>query len=72
MNISWAVLIGSALIAASVVVTNHWEVVAMNGDPVMVGRLNRWTGSLELCVSDLSTVKGANVLRGVRMVCPSQ
>lgn len=67
--IALAIVLGSALIAASILVTHHWEIVLASDEPVLVGRLNRWTGSLELCVGDLSSVKEL-AGRGVRMICP--
>ena len=74
INTSWAVIVGSVLIAACVLATNHWEIATIprGADiPIAVARLNRWTGSLEICVVDASALRG-DTSRGVPMVCPSQ
>jgi hypothetical protein len=45
-----SVLIGSFLIAISVLLAFHWEFsVAANAEHIVVFRSNRWTGDVTLC-----------------------
>lgn len=41
-----ALLIGFSLLAAAILVTNHWQIGAAPGAVV---RLNRWTGAVVAC-----------------------
>lgn len=66
MSQSHSIIIGAALIAAAILVTNHWAIVsAPNG--LIAARLNRWTGSIEVCAIDPKTT-GAG-LAGAQMAC---
>jgi hypothetical protein len=45
-----SVLIGSLLIAISIMLAFHWEFsVAANPEHIVVFRANRWTGAVTLC-----------------------
>ena len=45
-----AIIVGAVLIAGAILLANHWQVVE-NPDGSVV-RLNRWTGTVELCQKD--------------------
>ena len=44
-----AIIIGATLIAAAILATNHWQIVSTSGSAAIVDRLNRWTGSIQIC-----------------------
>jgi hypothetical protein len=44
---SIAIIVAGALIALSIALTNHWEMVS-SGEGTY--RLNRWTGGIHLCL----------------------
>jgi hypothetical protein len=48
MSAPVAIIIAGALIAATILVTNHWQLSGTLGDAV---RLNRWTGDTVACVA---------------------
>ena len=57
-----AIVAGCALIAASILVTNRWQIAAAgygyNGEPQgtereFVYRLDRWTGKVDVCDQDI-------------------
>lgn len=59
-NLPRAVLIGFAMLALAVLLSNHWAIVRVG--PMQAVLLNQWTGSFEPCaLSETSS--------GVRMVC---
>jgi hypothetical protein len=49
MNQPIAIIIAGALIAAAIMVTNHWTLYTAGNDFVSFLRLNRWTGSIVVC-----------------------
>lgn len=50
MNTPIAIVAGAAMIAAAILVTNHWQIA---GGQAQVFRLNLWTGTVTPCgVSD--------------------
>jgi len=58
------------MIAGAILIAGHWEVVRTSGELQGMVRLNRWTGSLEVCAVDMSTAKpGATTLVGAQLVC---
>jgi hypothetical protein len=70
MGVPISVIIGACLIAAAILITNHWQIQYSSA---VVARLNRWTGSVELCALDPNSVdKAATSLSGARMVCHPQ
>ncbi len=46
MGTNMAILVGAVLIAATIAVTNHWQIAASTGN---FWKLNRWTGEVTLC-----------------------
>jgi hypothetical protein len=63
-----AIVIGAALIAASILVTNHWSINTMSTALTAAARLNRWTGEIELCSVDVKTISGSDVA-GAKLEC---
>ena len=64
-----AIVIGAALIAGAILITNHWELGAIQGSGASTPiRLNRWTGTVEYCVPDARTLKGESIA-GMLLAC---
>jgi hypothetical protein len=70
MGTSISIIVGAIVIAAAILVTNHWEIVSTSGGLLVVDRLNRWTGSIEICAVDPNTIHGSEVA-GARLSCDS-
>jgi hypothetical protein len=68
MGIPIAIVAGAAMIAAAILVTNHWQIVRTQESLVAL-RLNRWTGLVEVCMFDLDTQRDPKSLAGVELVC---
>jgi hypothetical protein len=68
-----AIVISSALIAAAIVLTNHWEIqVVSDKEAITVLRLNKWTGIIEHCEADLASFRigmQKKSLAGARFTC---
>ena len=69
-----SIIVGSALIAAAILVTNRW---AITGSPIAIPdrpnlkavvRLDRWRGSAELCAIDLGATKDISAA-GFPLLC---
>jgi len=68
MGIPIAIVAGAAVIAAAILVTNHWQLVPTRESLVAL-RLNRWTGLIEVCMYDLGTQRDPKSLAGVELAC---
>ena len=67
-----AIIVGAALIAAAILLTNHWQMQPAGGGTDAL-RLNRWTGTIDLCMLDPKSIKeGASSLAGVQLACEAQ
>jgi len=66
-----AIIVGAAIIAAAVLVTNHWQVMpgGYQGVAPMVFRFNRWTGLVDMCVVDPDTMHNPNSFAGAQLTC---
>ena len=63
MKLEWTILGSAVLIAASIAMTDRWEIVVPPGSALAVFRLNRWTGEVKLCApkaysGDVSSLSG--------------
>ena len=60
MTAPWSVFMAGALIAATILITNHWQIGVAPGQ---VYRLDRWTGRVVSCnSSDMSMfLAGTNI-----------
>jgi hypothetical protein len=67
LSASLAILAAGAMIAAAIAFTNHWTIETSGGIAAIV-RLDRWTGSLRICVLDSATM-GGSTLAGTQMTC---
>jgi hypothetical protein len=65
-NIS--IVVAGALIAAAILIVNHWTINTQADNLVAAARLNRWTGEIELCPLDVKTLSGSDV-RGGKLEC---
>ena len=66
-----AIIIGATLIAASITVTNHWQIISGGYQDIspLVFRLNRWTGGIEVCSPDPYTMRNPNSFIGAEFAC---
>jgi hypothetical protein len=65
-----AIVVGAVLVAAAIMVTNHWTLQTGAADFTTAVRLNRWTGSIDICFLDPSSIAaGAKSLAGARLEC---
>jgi hypothetical protein len=62
-------ILGGAMIAAAILVTHHFQIsVTEHGGVGQALRLNRWTGTMEICVLDPATFNGKD-LQGSELKC---
>jgi hypothetical protein len=67
-----AIVVGAGLIALAILVTNHWTVIP--GGPNSIAatiRLNRWTGSIDVCSLNAKSATGSNP-SGLQLTCEVQ
>jgi hypothetical protein len=66
-----AIIIGATLIAASIMATNHWQIISGGNQDIspLVFRLNRWTGRIEVCSPDPYTMRNPNSFIGAEFAC---
>ena len=76
MSTSVAVIVGALMIALAILVTNHWEVtprtpqaITLQSTAPAVYRLNRWTGVIDMCEVDPSTMRNPNSFVGAELTC---
>jgi hypothetical protein len=69
MGQSIAIAAGAVLIAAAIMVTNHWSINTPSDGVVTAARLNRWTGEIDICLINPRTMPSANNLRGTKVEC---
>ena len=71
----FAVIVGALMIALAILMTNHWEVmprpqaITLQSTPPTVYRLNRWTGFIDMCEVDPSTMRNPNSFVGAELTC---
>jgi hypothetical protein len=67
-----AVVAGAGLIAMAIMVTNHWAIIPGGQNSIAATiRLNRWTGSIDVCSLDAKSVSGSNA-SGLQLTCEVQ
>jgi hypothetical protein len=66
------IIIGAALIALAIMVTNHWQLLpnGTNGLAATI-RLNRWTGAIDVCALNKNSPTGSNAA-GLLLTCTPQ
>ena len=75
MSTPVAVIVGALMIALAILMTNHWEVmprpqaITLRSPPPTVYRLNRWTGFIDMCEVDTSTMSNPNSFVGAELTC---
>jgi hypothetical protein len=65
-----SVIIAGALIAVAILLTNRWEMAPVAQGASVALRLDRWTGSINVCllsISDAASVSG--MVAGSQFVC---
>jgi hypothetical protein len=67
-----AVVVGAGLIAMAIMVTNHWATIPGGKNSIAATiRLNRWTGSIDVCSLNAKSVSGSNA-SGLQLTCEVQ
>ena len=61
-----AIAVGAALIALAIMLTSHWTTTTSSAGQTF--RLNRWTGSIEVCSVDPKTIIGPT-FAGAKLDC---
>src|ERR1700738_1115708 len=57
---------------AHAIVKNHWEIIPGGQNSIAATiRLNRWTGSIDVCSLDAKSVSGSNA-SGLQLTCEVQ
>jgi hypothetical protein len=64
-----AIIVGAGLIAAAIMVTNHWSINTPADGVVIAARLNRWTGQIDLCSINPQSLAGTTGLAGGKVEC---
>jgi len=68
MDRSVAIIAGAILIAAAILITNHWQFAISSSGYGVALRLNRWTGTISICVVDAGSAKDPS-LTGAVLAC---
>jgi hypothetical protein len=67
-----AIVVGAGLIALAIMVTNHWAIIPGGSNSIAATiRLNRWTGSIDVCSLNAKSVTGSNA-SGLQLTCEVQ
>lgn len=65
-----AVIGAAGFIALAYLAANHWQ--AVHAEQGYVYRLNRWTGAMDVCAIDPSTVKARSSFVGAKFICQAK
>ena len=71
MPSSTAIIIGGGLVALAILFTNHWQIM-QGSQGFSVYRLNRWTGTIDVCMPDPATMKNPNSFIGAEFICKAK
>jgi len=72
MGQSTAIIIGAVIVAAAIMVTNHYQLFISEHTGLGAAmRLDRWSGTIDICVTDVSTFNGKD-LRGSKLTCEAK
>jgi hypothetical protein len=63
-----AIAAGAVLIALAILITNHWQFAISSSGYGVALRLNRWTGTISICVVDPNSAKDPS-LTGAQLLC---
>jgi hypothetical protein len=67
-----AIVVGAGLIALAIMVTNHWAIIPGGANSIAATiRLDRWTGSIDVCSLNAKSVTGSNA-SGIQLTCEVQ
>jgi hypothetical protein len=58
------IVVGASLIAAAILIVNHWTINTTADGLTAPARPNRWTGEIQLCAVDPKTLSGGDVWGG--------
>jgi hypothetical protein len=65
------ILAGAMLVAASNLLTNHWQILSTNSGSLEGGivKLNRWTGTVTVCGVDRFAIIATKTTVGSELIC---
>ncbi len=66
MNIHVSILVGAVAVAIALLITFHWEIIVTDS---VTYRLNRWTGTIEICTARDDREPGAAFGSGIEYRC---
>jgi hypothetical protein len=67
-----AIVVGAGLIAGAILITNHWAIMPGGANSIAATvRLNRWTGSIDVCSINAKSPTGSNPA-GLQLTCDVQ
>jgi hypothetical protein len=69
MERSIAIAFGAFVIAAAIMITNHWTINTTADGLLVAARLNRWTGEVQICGLNSKSMSSTGFI-GARMECP--
>ena len=72
MTISWSIIAAGVLVAAAVLITNHWQITLLNPSIPTVVRLDRWSGVIDVCVLDPASMRNPNSFVGADVNCKAK
>jgi len=67
-SVAVAIIAGAVMIAAAILMTNHWQFAISSSGYGVALRLNRWTGTISICVVDAGSAKD-QFLTGAQLAC---
>jgi hypothetical protein len=70
MKTRLAICAAGAMIALTILITGHWQLLGRLSNGESVIRLNRWTGTIDICSIELKSEAAAGVDKaGARLTC---
>ena len=63
-----AIIAGAVVIALAILISNHWQFAISSSGYGVALRLNRWTGTISICVVDPNAAKDVS-LTGAQLAC---
>jgi hypothetical protein len=73
MKTPLAIGAAGALIAIAILITSHWQLLGRLSNGESVIRLNRWTGTIDICSIDPKSEAAAGADKaGARLTCSQE
>jgi hypothetical protein len=68
MSTPAAIIAGAMVIALAILIANHWQFAISSSGYGVALRLNRWTGTISVCLVAPNSAKDPN-LTGAQLTC---